>query len=85
MGCCDDTLKIDGTKLRGPLVDGIEIPCRRCNRFWRWHYEWQAADEHGFQLDLSGWELHDPIREFHEKADAEQPARDALRERTKPL
>lgn len=43
--CCKDTLRSEVAQLNGPLVDGLEIPCRWCDSIWRFRDgQWQHRD-----------------------------------------
>ena len=41
MKCCDHSLNSELEHLNGPMVVGMEIPCRECDHYWR--YEQKSA------------------------------------------
>ncbi len=42
MKCCDHSLNAALENLNGPMVVGLEIPCRRCVGFWRYEQKEKA-------------------------------------------
>jgi hypothetical protein len=63
MKCCDHSLNAALESLNGPMVVGMEIPCRRCTAIWR--YEQKCAAQmwirYGDRLDAFVVREGDPI------------------------
>lgn len=49
--CCRDSLHAAVKKLNGPLVIGLEIPCRHCECYMRYDGE-------------TGWSGHDHVGDY---------------------
>lgn len=58
--CCKDTLRWRVADLNGPLVDGLEIPCRWCEGVWTFHEGvWDHRDALAQVIDRMVSELPD--------------------------
>jgi hypothetical protein len=54
MKCCDHSLNAALEHLNGPMVIGLEIPCRECDGIWRYEQKGSA------QM----WVRHDRVGDF---------------------
>lgn len=57
--CCTDTLRWRVSNMNGPMVEGVEIPCRWCEGVWTF----EAGD----------WKHRDPLAQVVDRMVSELP------------